>query len=46
MTRNKNEIKSYVMKIEKHVEIKCPKCGHVQKAKIKKTFPFYIYTLL
>ena len=31
------------MKIEESVKIKCPKCGYVQKAKIKKTFPFYIY---
>ena len=31
------------MKTEKHAEIKCPKCGYVQKAKIIKTFPFYTY---
>ena len=31
------------MKTEKHAEIKCPQCGHVQKAKIRKTFPFYTY---
>lgn len=31
------------MTIDEAVKIKCPKCGHVQKAKIKKTFPFYIY---
>ena len=27
----------------KRVKIRCPKCGHVQKAWIEKTTPFYIY---
>jgi len=34
------------MKTKKRVKIRCPKCGHVQKAKIKKTFPFYIYIIV
>lgn len=37
---NKNKKK----KTRKHSDIiRCPRCGYVQKAKIKKTFPFYIY---
>ena len=31
------------MKTGEHVKIKCPRCGNVQNARVKKTLPFYTY---
>jgi len=31
------------MKTEEFIKIKCPQCGHVQDARVKKTLPFYTY---
>jgi len=31
------------MKTGKYVEIRCPQCRHIQKARVRKTFPFYTY---
>ena len=32
------------MKTEEFIKIKCPQCGHVQDARVKKTLPFsHIY---
>lgn len=33
-------------KTEKYVEIRCPQCGHIQKARVRKTLPFYTYVCI
>ena len=30
-------------KTKKRVKIRCPRCGNVQNARVKKTIPFYTY---
>lgn len=33
-------------KTEKYVGIRCPQCGHIQKARGRKTLPFYAYVCI